>query len=652
MSSSIMSIGESALFAAQTALATTSHNIANASVTGYNRQIVDQASAGAQDTGSGFIGQGTVVNNVSRVYDQMLSTQVLSSQASSSSYTAYSSSISQIDNVIGDTNAGLSTALQTFFAGLQDLTANPSTDSSRQSALSSAQTLAARFQSLASQFTDSNNAVNSTVTSSVTSLNAYATELATLNDSIVQAQAATGDTPNDLLDQRDSVLANMNKIVKVSTMMESNGAMDVSIGNGQPLVQGDQVSTLVATPSADDPSQMGIGVVSNGNTIRLPDSSFTGGSLGGTLAFRSQTLNPAKNELGQIATVMASDFNAQNALGLDQNGNPGGNFFNIDPPTVISKTGNSPTASLTATVTDASQLTTSDYQMKFDGTNYTITRLSDGNQTVIAGPPTTYPNPAPEVDGVTFNAPTMAAGDSFTIKPTANAAASLSVALSDPSAIATAAPIATSSASTNTGNGTISAGSVDKNFLTTPAPTLPLTATFGTPPTSFTLTQGAPPGTAVTPANVLVNGVAASANPIPYTAGATITYQGMSFVLNGTPAATDSFTVAANTGASGDNRNIQLMAAMQTTPTINGSSFQDAYSSIVSQVGNQANQMNVLGAAETSRLTSLTTAQQSESGVNTDQELANMVQQQSAYQAAAKIIQAVSDMFTVIFALT
>jgi flagellar hook-associated protein 1 FlgK len=497
---------------------------------------------------------------------------------------------------------------------------------------------------------ESYTSVNAQITSNVTAINSYATQIAKINSSITAAIGSTGDTPNDLLDQRDQMVAELNKIVKVTTIPQDNGAVDVLVGNGQPLVLGDQVSKMITTASKDDPSRLQVAMTSYGNTIDIPDTTITGGALGGLMQYRSESLDSIRNSLGQIASVVASAMNAQNQLGLDQNGQPGGNFFSISSPQVIGRAGNSTTASLTASVTDASKLTTSDYRMTYDGTNYTVTRLSDGNTTTI--PDATYPTaPSPEIDGVTIPKPTMAAGDAFTIKPTALAAASLSVALASTTSIATAAPISTTLNTANTGTGTISPGTVDKSFLTATT-TLPVTATFGTgtPPTTFTLTDGTSPTPAAITTGVTINGTAAT-SPFTFTAGATVSYNGMSFVLGGAPAAGDSFKVTANTGAAKDNRNIQLMAGLQTKTTINGTNFQGAYSALVSVVGNKTNEVQVLGAAEQTRVDSVSQQKDSESGVNTDEELANMIKYQTAYQAGAKIIQAASDMLNILFTL-
>jgi flagellar hook-associated protein 1 FlgK len=209
--------------------------------------------------------------------------------------------------------------------------------------------------------------------------------------------------------------------------------------------------------------------------------------------------------------------------------------------------------------------------------------------------------------------------------------------------------------SANKGTGTISAGSVDKNFLGAPATTLPLTATFGTTvapalPTSFTLTDGATPANTIT-TGVTINGTAVTGSPITYTPGATVTYQGASFVLAGAPGSADSFTVSPNTNATQDGRNVQLMAALQTSNAIGQTTLQGAYSTLVSSVGNKTSEVQTLGTAAQSQLSSVTTALQSETGVNTDQELANMIRYQTAYQAGAKVIQAASTMFTVLFSL-
>jgi len=368
MATNIFSIGQSALQAAMAAQATTSHNISNATTPGYNRQVVIQATAGGINYGYGYVGQGTQVAEITRVYNDFLNKQALASQTTASSLDAYYSQISQINNLLADTDAGLSPALQDFFSSIQNLAANPNTDASRQSVLSMGASLVSRMQGLNDQMAQSRASVNQQITSTVDSINSYSAQLAELNKAITRAYGSGGSQPpNDLLDQRDQVIAELNKYVKVSTVPQDDGSVSVFIGSGQALVNGDNVTRLVVKPSTDDVSRLQVGyTVTGGNTVTIPDSFFfEGGSLGGLLKYRTETLDPAQNALGRLAIALGSAINDQQKLGLDQNGNPGTDMFNIGKPSVVGKTGNT----LAADITDPSKLTTSDYTLSYDGTN-------------------------------------------------------------------------------------------------------------------------------------------------------------------------------------------------------------------------------------------------------------------------------------------
>jgi len=341
MTTNIYSIGQSALAAAQAAQATTGHNISNATTPGYSRQVVVQSTAGAINYGYGFVGQGTNIAEVKRIYDNFLAKQVMASQTNASSLDAYSTEISQINNVVADTSAGLSPAMQTFFTSLQNLASTPNNDGARQSVLSSGQSLVARFQSLNDQMAKSRTNINNQIGSSVDSINAYAKQIQSLNVAIIKASGATGAAPNDLLDQRDQAIADLNKVVKVTTVRQDNGSQSVFIGNGQPLVLGDTVSTLAATQAPSDPTRLQISYQTNGQSIVIPDGAFVGGALGGALQYRKDTLDQTQNSLGRVAIALGSSFNAQHKLGQDQNGKMGSDFFTIAPPVVYGDKKNS-----------------------------------------------------------------------------------------------------------------------------------------------------------------------------------------------------------------------------------------------------------------------------------------------------------------------
>lgn len=633
MTTSILSIGQSALAAAQAGLNTTGHNIANASTPGYSRQVVIQGAAQPQNFGFGFMGQGTQVSTIQRVYNDYLGMQAQSAQASKSGLDSYYTQIQQINNMLADPTAGLSPSLQDFFGGIQAMASNPSNVPARQAALSSADTLAGRFQSLAGQLNEMDQGVNTQIQSSVSNINSYARQIAQLNDSIGKVRSASGQPPNDLLDQRDQLVLDLNKEIKATVVKQGDGSYNVFIGNGQPLVVGTTVSTLASVASATDPAKTVVAYQpGNGSVIPVSESSLVGGQLGGLVEFRSKTLEPAQNALGRVAIGLASAVNAQHSLGQDLNGNMGGALFTLASPQVRANAGNAGTATVTASISDAGALTTSDYRLQYDGSNYTLTRLSDNTATTFA--PAALPQ---TVDGVTVNVSTApAAGDSFLIRPTVNGASGIGVAISDPALLAAAAPIRATAASGNTGTGTIDAGSVN----TPPPPNAnlqqPVTITF----------------TSATTYNVTGTG---TGNPtgLTYTPGATISYNGWSTTLSGTPAAGDSFTVAANTGGVGDSRNALLLAGLQTTNTLaNGTtSFQGAYAQFVSQIGNKTRELEVTSSAAGNLLSQTTLSAQNESGVNLDEEAANLLRYQQAYQAAGKVMQIASQLFDVLLSI-
>ncbi|NDP46966.1 MAG: flagellar hook-associated protein FlgK [Sulfuriferula multivorans] len=559
MASNILSIGQSALAAAQVGLSTAGHNIANSATPGFSRQVVVQGASLPQNFGFGFLGQGTEISTVKRIYSDFLGLQVQSAQTTKSGLDSYYAQIKQIDNLLADPVAGLSPALQNFFSGIQELSSNPASIPARQAALSSGESLASRFQSLAGRLKEIDQGINSQITSSVNVINTYAQQIATLNDTIGRLQRGSGQPANDLLDQRDQLILDLNKEIKATVVKQDNGDYNVFIGNGQPLVVGVKTFSLTTVSSPTNPSKVEVAYQTSGGPVIVGASSLVGGKLGGLVAFRSQTLEPTQASLDSLATGLADTFNAQHRLGQDIDGNLGGNFFS------------------------------------------------------------------------------------------ATGASDFSVGITDPRLIAAAAPIRTVSGSANTGTGSISAGSVDAAYLATPLST-PLTLTYSAGSNKL---SGFPATQAVTVTSGGVSTVFAAGTPVTYTSGATVSFGGISFTLSGTPADTDTYTVASNAGGVGDNRNALLLGALQTSNIMNGGSttYQGAYSQIVSQIGNKTREIDVTSSAAGKMLSETSLAIQNESGVNLDEEATNLLRYQQAYQAAGKVMQIASEMFDVLLSL-
>lgn len=672
MGNSLINIGASGITAAMAGLATAGQNISNAATPGYTRQMVVQQAAAPVQTSGGFLGQGAQVGNVERVYSQFLSNQLANAQSRQAELSAYSTQVNQLDNLLGDANAGLTPALQGFFTGLQGLAANPgsnpSSTPSRQVLLANAQTLASRFNTLDQSLSDIRDNVNTQVKTAVSSISAFANQIAALNKQISALEAGgAGQLANDLHDQRDLLVAKLGKQVGVTTTANSDNSVNVFIGNGVSLVSGTQSFQLGTAVSPADPGRLSIMLSGGkGQTVSIPEGQLTGGAVGGLLNFRNQALDAAKTQLGQVAVGLALTFNTQHQLGQDLYGNVGQAFFNNPLVAVQGNANNSPFTPggvITASFDPANvpSLTTSDYQVNFDGANYQVTRLADSRilGTLNAG------TPSLAVDGlnITFDATKAAtAGDSFLIQPTYQAAGNISVALTDANLIAAAAPTRTGVNVANIGSGKISAGSNNNAAnLSLLFPALPTQVAVAFDGANLNFTNL--PATAalqVTHGNGSVTQYAAGTTSIAFAPGETVALApsfaattpppsgDFSFQITGQPAAGDRFTLSLNGDASSDNRNALALGKLQTTNILHSSksSYQAVYSEMVGTVGNRAQDTTVNLTAQDATVSQIQASQQSVSGVNLDEEAANLIRYQQAYQAAGRLIQVAQTLFT------
>jgi len=636
----IHGIGVSALKAAQAGIATTTHNIANANTLGYSRQEVMQTAQTPQNTGAGYFGQGANVTSVVRRYDQFLGVQALEAQTQSSTLTTQFDLAQQVSNLFGDPNGGLTPALQDFFGAVNTVSNAPQSIAARQTMIGSAQSLVNRLDTFDQRLSQIRDSLNGRIGSSVTLINSYAKQIAALNDNIVQLQAqSSGQIPNDLLDQRDILVNQLSQEIRVTTVAQPNGAVDVFIGNGQSLVVGNRTSTLQTVASITDPTSVDVAYFNNGTASRIQQSELQGGNLGGYLAFRQNILDPAVNSLGRIAIGLAETFNQQHQQGMDLQGALGTAFFSSAAPRATAASTNLGTGALTATISNASALTALDYSVQFDGVSYNV--FDKASNTLMQSFTAAQLTAGQVVTGtgITLQLTGAAvAGDSFLVRPTADAAKGITLNITDPAKIAAASPVRSNAPVTNMGKGVIGAATVDPTVV----PLLPLnsnlqnsvTVTF-TDATHFTVTDN------TTATNLAVGTVY---NPA---VGATLSFNGWTAKLTGTPSANDTFTIKRNSNAGSDGTNVLKLAELQTANTIanNTTSYQGAYGQLISQVGTQTRELDVTSKAQTNMLAQVVKAQQSVSGVNLDEEAANLLKYQQAYQAAAKAMAIAQSMF-------
>lgn len=439
MSNSLINTAMSGLNAAQVALSTVSNNISNYNVAGYNRQTAILAQNGGMSTMSGFIGNGVTVTSVNREYNQFITNQLRGAQSQAGAQNAYFEKISQIDNLLASKTNTLSTNMQDFFSNLENLVSNAGDDAARQTVLGKANGLVNQFNNTDKYLRDMDSGVNQQLSDSANQINSYSQQIAKLNDEITRLRGSGGE-PNALLDQRDQLVTELNQVVGVQVMQQDGDAYTVSFANGLTLVQGSNAYQVEAVPSIGDPSRLTIGYNRGNGVSEVPEGQITSGSVSGVLKFRSESLDSARNQLGQLALAMADSFNQQHRAGFDLNGDAGTDFFSFGGGRVVDNSRNAGDAALSVSYTDTSKVKANDYRVEFDGSNWQVSRLPDNvkvNATVsvdaTTGKPTlSFDGLKVDIDG------TAQKNDSFTVKPVSDVAGSLKVAITDSANIAAA----------------------------------------------------------------------------------------------------------------------------------------------------------------------------------------------------------------------
>jgi flagellar hook-associated protein 1 FlgK len=624
----ILSTGVSGLLAFQQALDVTSNNIANAATPGYSVENIELTPQPGQSTAGGYVGSGVEVQGIARSYSELLAQQVRSSQASYSSSNTLATQAGQIDNMLSDSSTGLTASLQSFVNALQTLSSSPSSTASRQALLSQAQALVQQINGYNSQIQTYGSDLEQQIGSDVNQVNSLASGIASLNTQIAADLAGGGGTPNQLMDQRDTLINQLSQYVSVNTATESNGAMDVYIGSGQALVTGSQAQQLAAIPSQYNATQYDIGLTSSGGTTDVT-SEISGGELGGLLSARSQVLQPVQNALGVISVGLSTLMNQAQASGMDLTGAQGQPMFAVGAPQSTPSINNGGTATVTTSITSLSALTADNYQLSYSGGAWQLKDVTSGQSVAMTGAGTVASPFQAAGLSIVVGGGAPASGDTYLIQPTEAAPAGLALLLTSPTQIAGASLAQTGATATNAGSGTISAATI-----TNPANWVPSNYTLSfTSATQYQVTNSA--GTVVANGN--------------YTAGQPIAFAGAQVTVNGVPASGDSFTITPSTSAnSGDNSNVLAMISALGSGALAGgtTSLGAAANNLVTQVGVVTQQAQATATAQQSVNQDATTALSNLSGVNLDAEAAKMLQYQQAYQAMAQVIQASGTMFT------
>lgn len=627
--SGTISNGLSALMAAQRALQTTSNNIANANTAGYVRQRIDFVEQPGTPLGRITIGAGVAVADVSRVYDQFLTDNLRASTSMEQRYAAFGDFATRLDTILGNPETGVSAAVQRFFDQVEAVGRDPTSIAQRQQLLLEGDSLASRLQQLDSQLNGLGNEIDGRLEKAADTINQLAGQIADVN---AQVMSSGNNAAPSLLDKRDELLKALGSQIDITTVRQADGSVNVLVGSGQSLVLGSRAVRMTTVPDTYDGSRLQL-AVDNGGTLQNISTKVNGGVVGGLLAFRNDVLDGARRDLGQLAVGLADAFNAQHRLGMDLQGNLGGDFFTTTAPLASNaRTNTSTNTVLSADIADASALQGHDYELRFNGAAWSVLDRQTGAAVTATGAGTLASPLVFAGLSVAVSSGTPNAGDRFLVQPLANAITDFGVALGSPVEIAAAAPLVSSAATSNLSQATVSAPIVTD----TSDPLLPgvlagarVTVRFDTPTTYSVFT-----------ATDIVG-------PFPYTSGADITYAGVTVQVSGAPQANDRFYIDGGSAGSGDNSNVLALSQVVQRGFFAGGtqSISDLGADIVATVGSTANRASNEIKVQQALREQAEIDVQNISGVNLDEEAANMLKYQQAYLAASKVISVADSLF-------
>ena len=623
--SNLLATGSSALIAFQRALSTVGHNVANINTPGYSRQRVELEARDATYFGYGYQGNGVQIVDVRRMADSLATSRLLDSGGELARLQQLSTLSSRLDQLFSEKATGISAPWSSFFDSVNALSSNAAGSADRESVLAQANALVTRFRQIDQHLDGLDTEVNAGLTAATGEVNRLAKEIAQLNGQIGGSSSPSGD----LLDRRDQLISELVAFTGGNAATQDGGLVNVFSAGGQPLVVGATASTLVTVPDPYRPERLQVALETNGQRVTL-DKRALGGQIGGLVEFRTTVLDPAMAELGRIATSLAQTFNEGHRAGMDQYGQMGADFFTLPAPRLSSNANNTGNASLTTSVGNVAGLNAQNVLLRFDGAAWVATHPDTGASIPMTGTGTAADPLVVNGIEVVLASGTPAANDRFLLQPTAGAAGNLSVAITDPGRIAAATPVKATTDLANTGSGKLS------GLKVTDAANAALL-----PPTDIEFIDAT---------QYTINGT----GPFAYTPGQTIAYNGWSVVLDGAPAAGDTFSVGPTGANSSDNGNAKLLSNLDDARVLNGGTLtlNGAIGGLTTQVGSAARQADYSAQAQQVIHDQAQAARDAVSGVNLDEEAADLMRLQQAYQAASQIIATADTLFQSLLAAT
>lgn len=633
---SLLNVGARALMANQVALQTAGHNIANVNTPGYSRQTVALQTVQGLFTGGGYIGQGVDVQTIVRNHSELLTRQSATAGSVQAGDAARAARLRQLQEVFSGGPTGLGASINDMMNAFADVVGSPTDITARTVVLTRMDETATRMRESAERIGEIQYNLRQELETSVTAINSLATRIADINDQIARVKG-NGQSPNDLLDQRDQLIREMNQYVQVTQIPADDGTVGLFVAGSQPLVLGSTATQLSIGDAEAFPGSGQLKLFFNRPGVtpsEIDENMLGGGSVSGLLRFHNQDLAEGRNLLGRLALGIGMTMNAQHRMGLTLDGQPGTNLFAL-PASMPGYTGGSGVGNVN--FTNPTQFVASDYEVRF-GTSPAgqVVRLSDGKATAF----TSLANLATlNIDGLTFNLTAAgASGDRMLFKPFSTAANNIQALVAAPRDLAVANPINAAMGTSNAG--TLQLANLKATSTGYVAPPIPggVTLTFNAgPPATYGVTGSTTPPSGTT--------------GLAYTAGTPIVIDGWEITLQGTPRTGDTVRVGnALDPQYGDiykrnAGNASALQALRDVKMFDESSLSDGFAGAIAQVGTRTQSALFSAKLSDTIAANLERDRTAVSGVNLDEEAAKLLQYQQAYQASAKMLQIAQSIF-------
>ncbi|SFP85589.1 flagellar hook-associated protein FlgK [Enterovibrio norvegicus] len=620
----LLALGAQGVLTAQRQLNTTGHNISNVNTEGYSRQSVEQRANDTAYWSANQWGQGVHAASVRRNYDKFAANEFSISTSALSHATTRNSQLTMLDDMMSHSAKKIPENMNEFYGAVKGLTDSPSDMGARKVVLEKSRLVAAGLNDMNTILQAQEMDTSVEIDATLTRMNDIGAEIVDVHKALLKSQAVD----NDLLDRHQSLINELSEFTQVSVNQRDDGLYNVIIGSGHTLVSGLHSSELKTVPGDPDHQKRRLALV-EGKSLKAIDNDDIRGRLGAMFEYRDNTLGQVRDELGRLAAGFSMSLNDMQSQGFDLSGAIGEKIFTDFNDDRISRDrvikGSNSTADIKVTLENLSALKIGDYHLKYDGSQYT---LVDPEKNMVNVTPTGTP-PAFEYDGLKIQVDAgLAAGERVIIRPLRQAAGQIGVIMEDPAKIAAQSYVSSKSNVTGQGDVKILTQGAQQEFQVAISPDA----------TQFAVLD--------MKGNILVA-------PQAYPPTGSVNVNGTVFELSDGAAPEDVFAISLQP-ADGENGNLIRMQKLQTQKLMDGgrSSLIDVYEGLNTDIGVQK--------ASFARLEDVSRVEHDAaagrvaeiSGVNLDEEAANMMKFQQAYMASSRIMTAANETFETLLSAT